>query len=123
MNRARELVTTVRTSLPLTEKLADHCKALGIGRTTLQLDVVTRWSSFFYMIESLLVMREPLHGLYRDLRRMPPQTLTAGERHYMQLYQGASENDWEILDDAALCLRIFAVLSTFSEGEVSTCSH
>jgi len=63
VSRLRKLVVKIKSSPQRLEKFARQCEVLGVAKRKLVLDVKTRWSSTFLMIDRALALRDPLDAI------------------------------------------------------------
>lgn len=112
--KLRELVNRVRSSGRLTEELSVACAADNKEKRRLQLDVRTRWSSLFYMMETAVELRPALVHLRQKYQDLEHRDTT--QQSLIDAFP--SDSAWDLLKDLANMLRLLAVLTTFSEGEV-----
>jgi hypothetical protein len=99
VSRLRVLVAKTRSSPQRREKFAHACALSKVDAKKLILDVKTRWSSTFFMIERALELRKPLDdfaGMERDLRvyRLADEEWTLLEtiRGLLQVFKRETDN-------------------------------
>jgi hypothetical protein len=93
ISRLRKLVVKIKLSPQRLEKFARACKMSNVAERKLVLDVKTRWSSTFLMLERALELREPLDAF------------VASERD-LRVYQLVDE-EWFLLDTIRDLLQVF----------------
>ena len=131
LEQLQELVSTIRQTHALSNRLAQIATSMNMLRTKLQQSVTTRWSSTFHMIDSVLELRAPLLVLQRDalqqynaetddydsrpLNKRPKKA--PEEPKLLELCPRAYSDKWELAKQSADVLRLVATTINDAEGE------